>query len=131
MEDEGGKPVIHTARKCPRPCWYMSDTAYGPICNYFLDTSIRRPCQAGPDCTVRIPKKRPARLDSGEGAVRVGKLARKPRKPRASWDTAKGAELRALGWKYKDIAQALGTTEKAVEAYLRAQRKKEKAHGNL
>lgn len=112
-----------TAADCTRPCWYMSTSPYGPICNYYLDTDKRRPCPCGPECTVRIPKHRPTRMDSGEGAVRTGRPA-KPRKPRASWDTSRAAELRAKGMKYKEIAEALGTTEKAVEAYLRAQRKK-------
>jgi len=88
-ETEPNARGIHLARECKRPCWYMSDVTGGPMCNYFLDTGTRRPCPCGPDCTVRIAKKRPMHVESGEGAVRVT-MDRRVRKKRGKRETGDG-----------------------------------------
>ena len=61
------KPKPKKPPKCPADCIYngycYTDTRY---CDYYLTTDIRRPCPAGPGCTVYVPNKRPKESQSGE-----------------------------------------------------------------
>ena len=43
---------------CLNCTYYRGVTEAVFACNYYLDTSIRRPCPPGKDCTVRVLRKR-------------------------------------------------------------------------
>lgn len=45
---------------CLNCIYYRGDVWY--VCNYYLDTDIRRPCPGGKGCTVRVLRKRRRKL---------------------------------------------------------------------
>lgn len=119
-----------TAADCKRPCWYMSTSPYGPICNYYLDTDKRRPCSCGPECTVRIPKHRPTRLDQPETVVSMRQDIRRRKKPKPPaegarkgrpqvWDREKGLELYRQGMSCAQIARIMGVRATSISKYAR------------
>lgn len=62
------KPKFKTPAKC-RKCFYSGPTNFiidGKMlysCDYFLITGKRRPCPAGPGCTVYSPRNKAERTD--------------------------------------------------------------------
>lgn len=111
LPDKQKNPQKTTAI-CARPCFYLD--GYG-ICNFFLDTGIRRPCACGPDCTVRIPEKRP-RVPPPQLPGSDADLQPKKGRP-VKWDVALGRYMRRQGATWSQIADAVGRTTKQVARY--------------
>lgn len=82
-------------------CAYKSN--YIGSCDYFLITGNRRPCTAGKGCTVRT-----------DSANRRSRGKKQPK-----WDTKRGYELFQKGLTDQQIAERLGTSSTAVNAWRR------------
>ena len=120
---------------CPKKCRYLDNHH---ICNYYLITGQRRPCQAGSGCTVADAgrKLRPWEIPivANDGALgedwgadqETRSLAalgmtesRRPGKKRVQWDTEEGRRLREQGLFCREIAERLGVSESVVSAWAR------------
>ena len=98
---------------CERPCKYLDQMG---ACNYFLVTSIRRPCPAGAGCTVRDPDRSIplGYMSESRNSARNlrGKAGRK-----VKWDTEKARQMRVEGKTWKEIAEVVGVSAKTVNSY--------------
>ena len=125
----------HTTFFCKRPCGYMD--RHG-MCNYLLDTGHIRPCLAGADCTVRLPRHR-TQEDGLAGCemvltpVKTPKPAKTPKAPKEpkpaegarkvgghrkpKWDVAEGRRLREKGLTFEQIAKKLRVHFSTVAQY--------------
>lgn len=110
-------------RTCKRPCAYLD--GHG-ICNYYLDTGIRRPNPAGAGCTVRKAGMRRdehrAPEETWVGRWHASQQKATPpvrksseQKPKAAkWDADLALRLKQEGKTWVEVAEAVGSTTNAV-----------------
>lgn len=85
--------------QCPKGCRYLGKAGGLPCCNYYLTTGIRRPCPAGPKCTV---------------------YERKSKMSHKVWSKEQAEALYRDGKTDKEIAAAVGISAVTVGAWRRS-----------
>lgn len=101
---------MSTTAECKKPCVYLDKNG---VCNYYLETGKRRPCECGAGCTVRVAEIKKRTINQ----ICYSDRPTKSRKYHVTWDTQKGLEMWIANYRTEEIAAEVGIAQSTLNKY--------------